>query len=77
MKSAKYIVNPKKLLNSKWTAVTPSNKEKHCMVTKLVLPEDENQPIEIIELEAIMTKRKQTLKWQLLNEKDKWLQGWV
>tara|TARA_B110000208_G_scaffold72607_1_gene93391 strand:- start:3107 stop:3340 length:234 start_codon:yes stop_codon:yes gene_type:complete len=77
MKSTKHIVNPKKLLNSKWTAVTPSNKEKHFMVTKLVLSEDENQPIEIIELEAIMTKRKQTLKWQLLNEKDKWLQGWV
>lgn len=77
MKSAKHIVNPKKLLNSKWTAVTPNNKEKHFMVTKLVLPEDESKPIEIIELEAIMTKRKQTLKWQLLNEKDKWLQGWV
>ena len=77
MKSTKHIVNPKKLLNSKWTAVTPSNKEKHFMVTKLVLPEDENQPIEIIELEAIMTKRKQTLKWQLLNENDQWLRGWV
>ncbi len=77
MKSPKHVVNPKKLLNSKWTAVTPTDKEKHFMVTKLVTPEDENQPIELIELEAIMTKRKQTLKWKLLNETDNWLQGWV
>lgn len=26
--------NPKKLLNSKWTAVTPTHKENHFLVTK-------------------------------------------
>ncbi|NLZ79547.1 MAG: TIGR02450 family Trp-rich protein, partial [Gammaproteobacteria bacterium] len=26
-------INPKKLLHSKWTAVSPVNKEKHFMVT--------------------------------------------
>lgn len=76
MKSSKRIVNPKKLLNSKWTAVTPANKEKHFMVSKLVVPEIDNQPIELIEIEAMMTKRKQTIKWQQLNETEKWRQGW-
>ena len=28
-------VNPKKLLNSKWTAQTPQNKEKHFIVTNI------------------------------------------
>lgn len=77
MKSTKRIVNPKKLLNSKWTAVTPSNKEKHFIVTKLVAPAFDHQAIELIELEAVMTNRKQILKWQQLNETAKWLQGWV
>jgi hypothetical protein len=29
-------INPKKLLNSKWTAVTPVNKEKHFMNSETV-----------------------------------------
>jgi tryptophan-rich hypothetical protein len=77
MKTPKRIVNPKKLLNSKWTAVTPSHKEKHFMVTKLIPPEDVDQAIKLIELEAVYSKRTQTLPWQQLNETSMWLQGWV
>ena len=77
MKSSKRIVNPKKLLNSKWTAVNPINKEKHFLVTKLIKPETIDQTIEFIELEAVFTKRSQILPWQQLNENELWLQGWV
>ena len=28
-------LNPKKLLNSKWTSVNPVNKEKHFLVTEV------------------------------------------
>lgn len=77
MKTPKRIVNPKKLINSKWTAVTPSDKEKHFMVTKLIPPEDVDQAIKLIELEAVYSKRTQTLPWQQLNETSMWLQGWV
>ncbi len=77
MKTPKRIVNPKKLINSKWTAVTPSDKEKHFMVTKLIPPEDVDQAIKLIELEAVYSKRTQTLPWQQLNETNMWLQGWV
>lgn len=76
MKNPKRITNPKKLLNSKWTAVTPSNKEKHFIVTKLVQPESPDQAVELIELEAVYSKRVQTLAWQTLNDEATWQQGW-
>ena len=75
--TTKRITNPKKLLNSKWTAVTPANKEKHFMVIKLIVPDLSNQPIEYIELEAVHSKRIQLLPWQQLNDATIWLQGWV
>lgn len=77
MKPPNKINNPKKMLNSKWTAVTPINKEKHFMVTQLILPEAPNQVVEFIELEAVHSKRKQLLIWQQLSDKSVWLQGWL
>lgn len=71
------ITNPKKLLNSKWTAITPSNKEKHFMVTKLIWSDMQKQSITLIELEAIHSKRSQLMSWQQLNDTDLWIQGWV
>ena len=34
-------ISSKKLLNTKWTAVIPSSKEKHFLITKLVFDEDD------------------------------------
>lgn len=76
MKTPKRIVSPKKLLHSKWTAVTPTNKEKHFMVVKLVLPENPDQTVVLITLEAVHSKRLQILPWQALNDEETWLQGW-
>jgi hypothetical protein len=59
MASINRIVNPKKLVNSKWAAATPINKEKHFMVTKLVLPELVTKQFTLIKLEAVHLKRKQ------------------
>ena len=75
--TTKRVTNPKKLLNSKWTAVITANKEKHFMVIKLIVPDLPNQPIEYIELEAVHSKRIQLLPWQQLNDATIWLQGWV
>lgn len=69
-------LNPRKLLRSKWTAVTPVNKEKHFMVTKLIIPDPETQVVEAVELEAVMTGRKQVLAWRALQDADLWKQGW-
>lgn len=69
-------INPKKLLLSKWTAVTPRNKEKHFIVTKLLLPENPLAPLEFIELEAVYSKRVHVLPWRALNDTDTWRPGW-
>jgi tryptophan-rich hypothetical protein len=70
-------INPKKLLNSKWTAVTPLNKEKHFMVSKLLQAELPQTQLEFVELEAVYSKRKQILPWTALTDASLWLQGWV
>ena len=70
-------LNPKKLLLSKWTAVKPSNKRKHFLVSKVILPDLPDAAIEFIELEAVFDKSIQVIPWRDLKETDIWLQGWV
>ena len=70
-------INPKKLFNSKWTAVTPTNKEKHFMVVKVIQPEDPQDPIKQVVIEAVMTKRQKTIHWRDLTNGLEWQQGWV
>lgn len=77
MNIAKRITTPKKLLKSKWTAVTPTRKEKHFMVTKLIVPEQPEHPVEFVEIEAVHSKRVQQIAWQTLNDNTFWLQGWL
>ncbi|MEY3418592.1 MAG: hypothetical protein RJA46_363 [Pseudomonadota bacterium] len=71
------LLNPKKLLLSKWTAVKPSHKRKHFLVSKVILPELPDAAIEFIELEAVFDKSTQVIPWRDLKETDIWLQGWV
>ena len=70
-------ISLKKLLNSKWTAVTPSHKEKHFMVIGLIAPELPTTVVSLVELEAVYTKRKYTLARQVLADEALWVQGWV
>jgi tryptophan-rich hypothetical protein len=69
-------VSPKKLLLSKWTAVQPIAKQKHFLVSKVILPEDPMQAIELIEIEAVYNKQTQTISWRDLLNSDQWIQGW-
>jgi tryptophan-rich hypothetical protein len=70
-------VNPAKLLRSKWTAATPRNKEKHFMVIKVLEPLSPSIQIDLIELEAVHSRRVQTLSWRALLDDTQWRQGWV
>lgn len=74
MNSVTNKVSPKALLNSKWSKVAITNKEKHFMVTKVTF-NDEQQVVDCI-IEAVMTKREYSLNWRELKEKDKWRLGW-
>ena len=67
-------INPKKLLHSKWTAVQPVNKEKHFMVTAVEFDE-EGVVVECV-IEAVMSKRSESIDWTVLKNTDNWRQGW-
>ena len=67
-------INPEKLLQSKWTAVTPQHKEKHFIVIELLRGEQE-QVTHCI-LQAVMTHREYTLDWTALKNDATWRMGW-
>jgi len=70
-------VNPKKLLLSKWTAVTPVAKQKHFLVSRVIQPELPTDPIEMVEIEAVFYKATQIIAWRELRNDAVWRQGWV
>ena len=70
-------LNPKKLLLSKWTAVTPVKKQKHFIVSKVIQPELPTDPIELVEIESVFSKATQVIPWRDLQNDGVWLQGWV
>jgi tryptophan-rich hypothetical protein len=69
-------LNPKKLLISKWTAVQPVAKQKHFLVSKIIYPDSPDEAIELVELEAIYSKKVKKIAWRDLANSEVWLQGW-
>ena len=67
-------LNPKKLLNSKWTAVTPTRKEKHFLVSEVEF--DEDGIVISCSIEAVMSKRSFAIDWHVLRDETTWLHGW-
>jgi len=70
-------LNPKKLLLSKWTAVTPVAKQKHFLVSRVIQPEPPTDPIEFVEIEAVFSKAVKVIAWRELQDESVWRQGWV
>jgi tryptophan-rich hypothetical protein len=70
-------LNPKKLLLSKWTAVTPVAKQKHFLVSKVIKPDLPTSPIEWVEIESVFSQSKQVIAWRDLQNDSVWRQGWV
>ena len=69
-------LHPKKLLLSKWTAVSPVARQKHFLVTKVIQIEPDD-PIEMIEIEAIYSKKVSQINWRELKDEAVWRQGWI
>ena len=67
-------VNPKKLLNSKWTAVSPIKKEKHFVVSEVEF--DEDGSVIVCKIESVLSKNEYEIDWTELKTIEKWLQGW-
>ena len=70
-------LSPKKLLLSKWTAVQPLHKEKHFVVIRVLLPDPPEAPVNLVELEAMHSRRSTVLPWRELTDPTRWRQGWV
>ena len=70
-------LNPKKLLLTKWTAVTPVAKQKHFLVSRVIEPDLPTDPIELVEIEAVFSKATQIMPWRELQDAGVWKQGWV
>jgi tryptophan-rich hypothetical protein len=73
----KNLLSSKKLLLTKWTAVHPVKKQKHFLVSKLILPELPHEAIKEVEIEAVFTKEVWQIDWRELTDASKWKQGWV
>lgn len=69
-------ISPKKLLLSKWTAVKPMHKQKHFLVSKVIIPEPPEDAIEFVEIEAIYSKQIYRIGWRELKNSAVWIQGW-
>lgn len=67
-------INPKKLLNSKWTRVSPSYKEKHFIIVDVEF--DEEERVETCIIEAVINSKEYSINWKDLKDQKKWLQGW-
>jgi tryptophan-rich hypothetical protein len=70
-------LNPKKLLLTKWTAVTPLAKQKNFLVSRVIKPELPTDPVELVEIESVFSKVTQLIPWRDLQNDDVWRQGWV
>jgi tryptophan-rich hypothetical protein len=71
------LLNPKKLLLTKWTAVKPVAKQKHFLISRVIEPEQLTDPIERVEIEAVFSKTVQEIAWRDLQDDRVWRQGWV
>ncbi|MDY7574101.1 TIGR02450 family Trp-rich protein [Actimicrobium sp. CCI2.3] len=68
-------ISPKKLLLSKWTALTPINREKHFLVSRVIIPED-GSPMTHVDLQAVHSQRTETIAWRDLEDAAVWVIGW-
>ncbi len=67
-------VNPKKLLQSKWTAVCPRNREKHFLVS--AVHHDDAGVLQTCVLEAVHSHREMEVDWRDLKNVERWRMGW-
>ena len=68
-------VNLKKLPMSKWTAVSPVDREKHFLVVDWVR-DDDGVPTDRLVIEAVLTQRLREIHWRELEDSRSWRVGW-
>jgi tryptophan-rich hypothetical protein len=74
-RSGRNPVNRSKLAKSKWTAVSPVDREKHFLVVDWVRDED-GRPTDEVEIEAVLTGAVRRIHWRELEDHARWHIGW-
>ena len=67
----------KHLVNSKWTAVEPVDRDKHFLVKRVLRAKAEEHELGLVELEAILSKRLHRVSRGELSDATRWRSGWV
>jgi len=67
-------ISPKVLLNSKWTKLAVSNKEKHFIITDVEFCED--QRVIRCVIQALINNNEYEIDWHELKQTEHWAQGW-
>lgn len=68
------VISPKKLLNSKWTAVHPESKERHFVVVDCICKP--KGVLDQVDIRAVLTGETYRLPWQDLKDETVWQIGW-
>ncbi|WP_394147204.1 TIGR02450 family Trp-rich protein [Shewanella atlantica] len=67
-------VNPKSLLNSKWTKIEVEDREKHFVIIKV--EQDEKQKVIDCIIQAVINHKEYSINWRDLKNVSLWRQGW-
>ncbi|MCE2570440.1 TIGR02450 family Trp-rich protein [Motilimonas eburnea] len=67
-------ISAKKLLHSKWTKVSPINKEKHFIITEVEY--DEDQKVVRCVIQAVYNQNEYDINWRDLKQPQQWRTGW-
>lgn len=67
-------ISSKKLLHSKWTKVSPINKEKHFIITEVEY--DEDQKVVRCVIQAVYNQNEYDINWRDLKQPQQWRTGW-
>ena len=67
-------INPEKLMNSKWTAIEPVNRQRHFIVT--AVQRDDEGFVVSCEIEAVLTRKASQIDWRELKDASRWQMGW-
>lgn len=68
-------INPRKLAHSKWTALSPVDRQKHFVVAKVSFDDDGLQVVECV-IEAVLTRHRSAIDWRELQDERRWRFGW-
>lgn len=64
------------LIGSNWSAAAPVDRDKHFRVVGVRKTEDGGEPVELVELEAVLSRRRVEVRREDLDDPTKWLTDW-